>query len=99
MKMPQVTVAFDDGPTITVQPKSRDLLKLEESGVNIEDTPAFSALYRTTFAALQRMERCGALPDGFVLPESAEAFMDVADLEAEDDDSEGEGSGQAATTG
>lgn len=98
MEMSHLTVVFDDGPRVEVDPKSRDFAWLEREGIGIgEDTPPMTATYSVAFAALHRMKRKGDLD--LDLPETVDALMDVADIEVHGDGDEGEGSGQEAATG
>lgn len=97
MKTPPALVTFDDGTEIVVQGRSRDLLAIERSGVDVANVAPMEMGYRSVYAALERMKRNGELPEGFELPASVEEFMDGADIDEQPD--EGEGSGQAATTG
>lgn len=93
------SAVFDDGTRIDMQSSTRDLLKLEQTGVVFRDLPPFEATYRLAYVTLQRYARLERLPDGFEVPESAEALMDLADIDAQADDDEGEASGQEANTG
>lgn len=99
MEKQSFLVHFDSGQTVEVEYKSRDIAKLERAGVVIEDTSPVVGSYALAFVALERMKRQGAID--FDLPESAEALEDVADIDVigDPEDSEGEGSGQAAVTG
>ncbi|MFZ5863020.1 MAG: hypothetical protein ACOYXR_09300 [Nitrospirota bacterium] len=88
--MQKFTVVFDDGATVEAEVRSRDLVRLEEAGIDLEAVPPMRGSYILAHAALQRMARQG-LTD-VAVPETVEALMDVADLEAvEDGDPEGKG--------
>lgn len=100
MDAPQVdtvSVVFDSGHTVTVTAKSRDVLAAEADGIDFQTISPIRAGYLAAYYGLRRMKRQGLLPEGLDLPETAEEFMDLADIEQVTD--EGEGSGQAATTG
>jgi len=89
---------FDGGQSVEVELKSRDYAKLERAGIDFAATTPGVGTYAVVFVALQRMKRQGLID--FDLPDSAEALEDVADIDViEDEDAEGEGSGQAAVTG
>ena len=91
-------VEFDDGPSIEVALKSRDMAVLERDGADFQTTPPIRASYLLAFAALSRMKRQGLID--IDLPVDADALMDVADLEpVADEDAEGNGSGQAVEPG
>jgi hypothetical protein len=88
-----MTVTFDDGTTIKVEPKSRDMVGAEAAGHDFTtgDSP-LRGMYATALAALRRMDRAGKLPEGIELPDTVDAFVDVADVDAEtDEDPEGKG--------
>jgi hypothetical protein len=88
-------VAFDNGQTVEVDLKSRDVAKAERLGIKMDDAQPVVGSYALAFVALQRMKRNGQID--FELPADAEGLEDIADLEMVDD--EGEGSGQEAATG
>lgn len=84
--LPPMTVTFDDGTVITVEPKQRDLAGAEAAGHDFtSEANPIRAMYATAFAALARMARQGLLPEGFTVPESLEALLDTADVEGADD--------------
>jgi hypothetical protein len=88
-------VVFDDGPTVDVELKSRDIAKAERLGVDMNKSTPVVGSYALAFVALQRMKRTGAID--FELPKDSEALEDIADLEmVEEDDDEGEGSAASA---
>lgn len=100
MQMMPFIVAFDDAEPFEVQPTSRDLVKLEKEGVDINTLSNMVGGYTMAYATLQRIDRQGKLPDGVVLPRSLDEFMDSADLiPVVDSDPEGNGSAPEATTG
>ncbi len=92
---PPMTVTFDDGTEIYVEPKQRDMVRAEAAGLNFTEAGnAFAKMYAVSFAALQRMGRAGRLPEGLELPATLDEFLDAADVagdEDEDDDPEGKG--------
>jgi len=96
MQMQTFVVVFDAGQRVEVELKSRDVAKLERSGVVIETTTAVVGSYALAFVGLERMKRAGLID--FDLPESAEELEDVADLDVAVV-AEGEGSGQEAVSG
>lgn len=81
--MQKFLVMFDDGSTVEAQVRSRDLVKLEEAGVDLESVPPMRGSYILAHAALQRMSRMG-LTD-ITVPATAEDLMDCADLEGVED--------------
>ena len=95
--MQEYRVAFDDGQTVDVVLKSRDIAKAERLGVDMNKSTPVVGSYALAFVALQRMKRTGAID--FELPKDAEALEDIADLEMVDDDEEqdDEGEGSAAS--
>lgn len=94
--MQKFTVTFDEGQTVDVELKSRDLARLEIDGQDIQTLPPVKGSYLLAFTALQRMDRAGLID--FKLPADVDGLIDCADIESEDDDA-GEGSGQAADSG
>lgn len=93
--IPGMTVTFDDGTTVRVEPKQRDMVRAEAAGADFTtEGMVLAKMYAVAFAALQRMGRAGALPDGVELPGSLDEFLDSADLEGDpDDDEDAEGKG------
>lgn len=90
--LPPMTVTFDDGSSVTVAPKSRDMVGAESAGHDFQTAGPIRSMYAVAFACLQRMARASKLPKGVTVPESLEALIDGADIEAEtDDDPEGKG--------
>jgi len=91
-KIPPMTVTFDDGTEVRVEPKQRDMLGAEAAGHDFTEGKAIGAMWAVAFSALQRMERAGNLPEGVTLPATLQGFMDGADVEGdEDEDPEGNG--------
>jgi hypothetical protein len=91
-------VVFDDGQTVHVELKSRDVAKAERLGVKMGDASPVVGSYALAFVALQRMQRAGLID--FPLPKDAEGLEDIADLEvAEDDEDPGEDTGPVAVSG
>jgi hypothetical protein len=91
-------VKFDGGQEVVVEFKSRDLAKLERSGISIDESNAAVGTYALAFVALSRMDRAGLID--FALPENVEGLEDIADIEViEDPDPSGEGSAPVAVTG
>lgn len=84
--IPAMTVTFDDGTVILVEPKMRDMVGAEAAGHDFTTAGPVKGMYATAFAALQRLGRRELLPDGFVLPVSFDEFVDSADIEADQDD-------------
>lgn len=82
--IPAMTVTFDDGSTVRVEPKTRDMVGAEDAGHDFTEGGGVRGMYAVAFATLQRMGRIGALPDGVTVPESLQAMIDGADIEAED---------------
>ena len=100
MQMMPFVVEFDDAEPFQVQPTSRDLVKLEKDGVDLQAVGNMIGGYTMAYAALQRLDRQGKLPDDVKLPKSLDDFMEAADLvPVVDEDPEGNGSAPEATTG
>lgn len=93
------TVEFDDGHKVEVAPTSRDLLKLEKLNITPDECGVFEYAYQGAFVVLQRLHRLGKLD--FTPPATVEALQDCADIEVNMDetDPEGKGSGQVPVTG
>ena len=92
------TVAFDDGPDFEVTNNSRDFLRMEEDGIDLNTLSPIRGSYTIAWYALRRLERLDKL-DGFRVPEF-ETFIDTADINTvADEDPEGNGSAPEATTG
>jgi hypothetical protein len=94
--MQTFTVTFDNGQTVEIALKSRDIAKSERLGIVMDADKPTIWMYRVAHLALQRMHRSGTID--FEIPASPEALEEAADIEMVEDD-EGEGSGQAAATG
>lgn len=96
-----VSIVFDDGPTITVDIKPRDIARLEELDRSFAEdglaTPRRMVL--AAWLALQRMARRGELPEDVSLPTSLDDFLDVADVESVDSGKDTPPSTAAASTG
>lgn len=93
MQFPTMTVSFDDGTSVTIEPKQRDVVRAEAAGCDftVEGLP-IAKMYAVAYAALQRLGRKGDLPDGFEVPATLDDFLDSADVEGEqEDDPAGEG--------
>lgn len=78
--MQKFTVLFDDGTVVEAQVRSRDLVKLEEAGIDLEAVPPMRGSYLLAHAAMQRMARLGEVSS---CPETVEELMDIADLETD----------------
>lgn len=96
MQLQTFRVIFDSGEDIEVQLKSRDLAIAEREGFTFDEAKPMGGSYALALVALRRLHRSGAVETD--LPDTADALMDVADLEIVEED-EGEGSGQEAATG
>ena len=91
---PPMTVTFDDGTSIRLEPRPKDLARAELSGFDFQTGGPIVAAYAVAYATLGRLSRSGVLDDKISLPDSLDAFVDVADvdeIENEDPDAEGEG--------
>ena len=100
MYLPKMVVAFDDAEPVEVQCTSRDLLKMEADGVDLNEMKAIEGTYTFVWYALRRLQRTGKLPDGIEVPEDVTDFLDMADISQPDEaDPEGNGSAPEATTG
>ena len=100
LHMPPMTITFDDGTDIVVQPKPRDLALAERDyHHDYAEGGVFRGTYATALAALGRMKRAGSI--SFELPETVDGLMDVADIEVVNDDADPEGKDlvPAPTTG
>lgn len=92
ISVPLMTVTFDDGHSIEIKPKPRDLVGAEAAGHDFTTAGPIRSMYAVAFAVLRRLERLGELPDGLTVPETLEALIDVADVEGADPDpDEGKG--------
>lgn len=100
MNLVPFVVAFDGADPFEVQPTSRDLVKMEKDGIDLQATTPLVGSYTLAYYALSRLDRQDKLPAGVQVPKSLDAFMDAADIDAVDDgDPEGNGSGQVPTPG
>lgn len=98
LKVDQYKIIFDDGNEAIFEIKSRDVAKLERSGVKMGEDSGAIETYALAFVALERLKRQGLID--FDLPKDAEALEDIADIDMiEDPDAEGEDSGRAASPG
>ena len=99
-KLPKLLVELNDGePAIEVQITSRDALALERDSVDISASGSVAGSYMLTYMALCRLQRAGTL-NGRVIPETLDAFMDLADFTpVDDEDAEGKDSVPVPTTG
>jgi hypothetical protein len=87
-----MTVTFDDGTEVYVEPKQRDMVGAEAAGHDFTSGGGVRGMWAVAFAALQRMSRAGTLPEGVELPNSLQEFLDGADVDAQaDEDPEGKG--------
>ena len=82
--IPAMTVVFDDSETVVIEPKTRDMARAEKAGHDFTEGGQIQGMYALAFATLERLGRMSLLPDGVKVPESAEAFMDCADIELDD---------------
>ena len=98
MQLVPFVVAFDDAEPFEVQPTSRDLVRMEKDGIVLSETSPIVGSYTMAWYALARLERGGKLPAGVKLG-TLDEFMDAADIDAVDEDPEGNGSAPEATTG
>lgn len=96
-------VEFEDGTTVEVRPKPKDLARAELAGFDFQQSGPIAATYAAAWAALRRLERSGTLPEGVTVPESIDAFLDACDVGQADTgevaDDEGEVEGREATSG
>lgn len=93
-------IRFDDGTEVEVQSSSRDMVALEKAGVNLTEMTPILGSYVLAHASLQRLKRLGKIDVD--VPDTADELADLADLEpvgADEEDPEGNGSGQAPITG
>jgi len=89
--IPGMTVTFDDGGSVEVVPKARDMVGAEAAGHDFATSGPITSMYAVAYACLQRMERAGTLPDGVTVPATLAELLDGADIEAVEDDEAGEG--------
>lgn len=99
MYLPKTAVTFDDVDPFDVQTTSRDLVAMETDGVDLSNLPPIRGTYTMVWYALRRLERTGKLPAGVEVPDTVDGFLDMADINPQDEDPEGNGSGQVATPG
>lgn len=88
-----MTVKFDEGGEVHVEPKMRDVVGAEESGHDFAQSGPIKNLYAVAYACLKRMNRAGTLPEGVTVPASFADLLDGADLEVEVDDGDSLGNG------
>lgn len=101
MAFPPMSVTFENGTTVEVQAKPKDLARAEIGGHDFQTGGPIAGMYAAAWATLGRMSRAGDLPEGVEVPATLDAFLDLCDVEpagAEDDDA-GEGTGQEASSG
>ena len=79
-----MTITFDDGTSVRVEPKTRDMVGAEDAGHDFAEGGGVRGMYAVAYSTLCRMKRNGTLPEGVEVPESLEAMVDGADIEAED---------------
>jgi len=77
----EFTVEFDDGSVVTARARTRDLVKVEEAGIDIQTMPPIRGTYVIVHAALQRLARTGQID--VTIPDTYEELMEIADVEAE----------------
>lgn len=103
VSFPRLLVEFDDGRSVELQAKARDMIAAEASGIYMEPGQGQRSFYVMAFFAMKRMIRTGELPEDFVLPESVDDLLDIADtlpwVEENPADPEGNDSGQTVPTG
>lgn len=84
----KLVVAFDDGKRVEIEVKPRDIARLEEVDPTFARDPQALVTPKRTFGlawvALNRMKRTGAI--GIDLPDSFDEFLDMADIEADEDE-------------
>ncbi len=91
---PKFTLTFDDGTVIEAQASSRDMVRIEKDGVNLDEMGGATGSYVIAHAALVRLARTGKLTDehAALVPDTADELMELADLvPADDEDPEGNG--------
>lgn len=97
---PPMTVTFEDGTEVTVEPRPKDVARAEIAGYDFQTGGPIVGTYAVALATLGRLSRSGVLPEGVKVPDTLEEFLDVADVDPDvEDDDAGEGSGQAPTSG
>lgn len=96
---PPLRVTFDDGTELLLDPRPRDMALAERDfGTDFRTEGLFSTSYALALAVLTRMKRAGAID--LELPATADALMDIADVEAiPSEDPEGKEPDPVATTG
>lgn len=100
-RFPKFTVTFDDGTVIEAQATSRDMVRLEKNNVNLDELGGATGSYVIAHAVLSRLVKTGKLTDeqAAAVPADPDDLMDLADLDVDDEDPEGNGSGQVPTPG
>lgn len=88
-----MTVKFDDGGEVHVDPKMRDVVGAEEAGHDFAKSGPIKNLYAVAYACIKRMDRAGTLAEDVKVPASFAELLDGADLEVEVDDEDTPGNG------
>lgn len=95
--LPKLLVTFDDGETVELDPRPRDMAIAERRYKHdYSEGGGFESMYATALACLSRIN--GTLDRE--VPDTIDALMLVADVEpVEPEDSEGKGSAPVPGTG
>lgn len=94
--LPPLRVTFDDGVSLELQPRPRDMAIAERRfGFDYTEGGAFGGIYATALACLSRMN--GELDRE--LPDTIDALMQIADVEAIEDENDPEGKDLAPAPG
>lgn len=75
-----LTVTFEDGTELEVEARPKDIARAEMGGWDFEKGGTVAGTYATAWAALQRAQRAGNVPDGIEVPDTIEAFLDACDV-------------------
>lgn len=86
-----LNVTFENGTTVSVGVKPKDLARAEIGGYDFQTGGPIAGMYASAWAALGRMGRAGDLPDGVEVPDTLDQFLDLCDVEAPtEEEAEGE---------
>jgi hypothetical protein len=92
---PPMLITFDDGTTVEVVAKARDLVRAEADGFDFASgANPIRAMYAVAYSALSRMARTDGV-DPKLVPATFDEFLDVVDVEGVEEPA-GNSSGQEA---
>jgi hypothetical protein len=97
----RVTVQFDDGPEVVVPIMQRDFMRLEQQDRDSIDKDGNIRPHHVmvlAWLALSRQKRTKQLDETVPLPDTLDEFMDVVDVDVQDDPA-GKAISKAPSTG